>query len=251
MGSLANARTSLEIARNDLRVQEGAIGSKITAIPEKEKTFRSITRQQNVKEALYLYLLQKREENAISLAVTTPKAKVVDYAYTGGGAVFPKGNIVVLMALIIGLIIPFGIIYLKNLIDNKIRNRGFIERRANTTPIVGEIPQLLRGESEIIEVNDRSILAESFRILRTNLEYLYVDNKEEKKENGRSIFVTSTIKGEGKTLVSFNLALTLAYSGAKVALVGADVRNPKIHRYVKDASYKNGVVEYLVNENET
>ncbi len=250
LGSLDNAKTSLQIAKNDLRVQENSLGSKMLAIPAKEKDFRSITRQQNVKEALYLYLLQKREENAISLAVTTPKAKVVDYAYTSGGPVFPKGNIVVLVALIIGLLIPFGFIYLKNLIDNKIRHRGYIERRANTIPVVGEIPQLLRTDSEVIEKNDRSILAESFRILRTNLEYLYVNTSDEKEINGRTIFVTSTIKGEGKTLVAYNLALTLANSGAKVILVGGDVRNPKLHRYMKNVPYKNGVVEYLVSENE-
>ncbi|WP_240673126.1 GumC family protein [Aequorivita ciconiae] len=250
LGSLFNAKTSLEIAKSDLRSQENNIGSKIMSIPSKEKTFRSITRQQNVKEALYLYLLQKREENAISLAVTTPKAKVVDYAYTMRAPVFPRNNIVILIALIIGLLIPFGFIYLKNLIDNKIRHRGYIERRANTIPVVGEIPQLLRTDSEIIEKNDRSILAESFRILRTNLEYLYVNNSEENENRGRTIFVTSTIKGEGKTLVAYNLALTLAYSGARVVIVGGDVRNPKLHRYTPGIPYKNGVVEFLVNENE-
>lgn len=249
LGSLDNAKTSLIIAKNDLKAQENSMGSKILAIPPKEKTFRSITRQQNVKEALYLYLLQKREENAISLAVTTPKAKIVDYAYTSSTPVSPKKNIIILVALIIGLLIPFAFIYLKNLIDNKIRTRVYIERHAINVPVVGEIPQLLRSDSEVIEKNDRSILAESFRILRTNLEYLYVSSPEGSEMDGKTIFVTSTIKGEGKTLVSFNLALTLANSGAKVVLVGADVRNPKLHRYIADVPYKNGVVEYLVNEN--
>lgn len=248
LGSLNNAKISLQISKNDLKVQENSMGSKISSIPSKEKTFRSITRQQNVKEALYLYLLQKREENAISLAVTTPKAKIVDYAYTLGAPVSPRRNIIMLVALILGLFVPFAIIYVRNLIDNKIRNRGFIERRANIIPVVGEIPELLKSDSEIIEKNDRSILAESFRILRTNLEYLYVGNSEENETKGKSIFVTSTIKGEGKTLVSFNLALTLANSGAKVILVGADVRNPKLHRYMTDVPYKHGVVEYLVDE---
>lgn len=248
LGSLSNARTSLEIAKNDLRAQGNILGSKILSIPSKEKTFRSITRQQNVKEALYLYLLQKREENAISLAVTTPKAKIVDYAYTSPIPVAPRKNIIVLIALIIGLLIPFAVIYIRNLLDNKIRKRVYIERRANTIPVVGEIPQLLRSDSEVIEKNDRSILAESFRILRTNLEYLYSANSDENVTVGKTVFVTSTIKGEGKTLVSFNLALTLANSGAKVIIVGADVRNPKLHRYIANTPYKRGIVEYLVNE---
>lgn len=246
LSSLRNAKTSLEIAKSDLRSQENRIGSKIQAIPEKEKTFRSITRQQNVKEALYLYLLQKREENAISLAVTTPKAKIVDLAYTGNKPVSPKGDVVLLLALLIGLIIPFLIIYIANLLDNKIRKRVYLERNAAKIPVAGEIPQLLKSDMDVIEKNDRSILAESFRILRTNLEYLYVDEKKEDSK-GKTIFVTSTIKGEGKTFVSFNLALTLAYSGAKVLIVGADVRNPKLHRYVSGLPYRSGVVEYLVN----
>ena len=248
LGSLSNARTSLEIAKKDLRSQENILGSKILSIPSKEKTFRSITRQQNVKEALYLYLLQKREENAISLAVTTPKAKIVDYAYTSPIPVAPRKNIIILVALIMALFIPFAVIYIRNLLDNKIRKRVYIERRANTIPVVGEIPQLLRSDSEVIEKNDRSILAESFRILRTNLEYLYSANADENESLGKTVFVTSTIKGEGKTLVSFNLALTLANSGANVIIVGADVRNPKLHRYISNVPYKRGIVEYLVNE---
>lgn len=251
LGSLDNAKISLEIAKNDLKAQENSMGSKMLSIPSKEKTFRSITRQQNVKEALYLYLLQKREENAISLAVTTPKAKIVDYAYTIGAPVSPRKNIIMLAALIIGLLIPFAFIYVRNLIDNKIRTRVYIERNAINIPVVGEIPQLIRGDSEVIEKNDRSILAESFRILRTNLEYLYTHKLKENEKVGKTIFVTSTIKGEGKTLVSYNLALTLANSGARVVLVGADVRNPKLHRYIDDVPYKNGVVEYLVNENQS
>ena len=247
--SLNNAKISLQIARSDLNAQDARVNSKISAIPAKEKTFRSITRQQDIKEALYLYLLQKREENAISLAVTTPKAKVVDYAYTNNLPVSPKKNIIMLAGLVIGLLIPFGFIYVRGLLDNKIRNRIYIERNASDVPVIGEIPLLDKKTSEVIEKNDRSILAESFRILRTNLEYLFIGgDSHETERNGRTIFVTSTVKGEGKTLVSYNLALTLANSGAKVVLVGGDIRNPKLHRYIAEVAYKKGVVEYLVHE---
>lgn len=247
LASLNNAKTSLKIAKDDLNKQESIVGSKISSIPKKEKIFRSITRQQDIKEALYLYLLQKREENAISMAVTTPKAKVVDYAYTSNLPVSPKRNIILIAAVIIGLLIPFTFIYLKNLLDNKIRNRVFVERNAAQVPIIGEIPHLDKKDVGVIGKNDRSILAESFRILRTNLEYLFVGSPDENQAEGRTIFVTSTVKGEGKTLVSYNLALILANSGAKVVLVGGDIRNPKVHRYINEIPYNKGVVEYLIH----
>ncbi len=247
VSGLNNARISLQIARNDLRSQEAVIGGKISSIPSKEKIFRSISRQQEIKETLYLYLLQKREENAISMAVTTPKAKVVDFAYSSNVPVSPKVNIILLAALILGLLIPFGFIYLKNLLDNKIRSRSYIEQQTQEVSIIGEIPKLDKKDEELIGKNDHSILAESFRILRTNLQYLFRKNTGN-SQDGKVIFVTSTVTGEGKTFVSINVALTLAHSGAKVALVGGDIRKPKLQRYLPSSYKKEGVVEYLVHE---
>lgn len=244
--SLNNAKVSLEIQRNDLNAQEAIIGSKISSIPSKEKLFRGINRQQEIKESLYLYLLQKREENAISMAVTTPKAKVVDYAYSSMKPVSPKKIIILLAAIILGILIPFSIIYIRILLDNKVHDKAYVEQLTSNTSVIGEIPKLESKEAELVEKNDRSIFAESFRILRTNLQYLFT-NISLPEGIGRTIFITSTIKGEGKTLVSFNLALTLANTGAKVILVGADIRNPQLHRYTPNAPYKKGVVEYLIH----
>ncbi|NLN25746.1 MAG: polysaccharide biosynthesis tyrosine autokinase [Bacteroidetes bacterium] len=194
-----------------------------------------------------MYLLQKREENAISLAVTTPKAKVVDYAYSSYLPVSPKRSIILLASVIVGLLIPFIIIYVRNLLDNKIRETSDITQVVKNIPVIGEIPKLEKSESEIIQANDRSVLAESFRMLRTNLQFMFVNSKA--STGGKVIFVTSTIKGEGKTFCSINLALTLANTGAKVVLVGADIRNPQIHRYSHDErNHHKGVVEFLVHE---
>jgi len=245
--SLGNVRNSLQTSLRDLRNQQAVFGSKISQVPGKEKTFRGIERQQGIKEALYLFLLQKREETSISLAVTAPKAKIVDAAYSSGAPVSPKRNIILLAALLIGLLIPFLIIYINQLLYDKVRNRKDVEREVGSIPIVGEVPKLASKEVDLIQPNDRTILAESFRILRTNLQYLFVNKKD--VEIGKTIFVTSTVKGEGKTFTAVNLAVTLANSNKKVIIVGADIRNPQLHRYIPHAKKLQGVTDFLVNRN--
>jgi tyrosine-protein kinase Etk/Wzc len=107
---------------------------------------------------------------------------------------------------------------------------------------------LKKGEEELIQLNDRSILAESFRILRTNLQYLFI-NKLHPSQSANTVFVTSTIKGEGKTFVAFNLALTVALTGKKVALVGADIRNPQLDRYLnEDKKNMKGLTDYIIDD---
>lgn len=247
---LTSAKNSLEIRRKDIVEQGSELGIRISSAPSKEKVFRSISRQQEIKETLYLYLLQKREENAISMAVTTPKAKVVDYAFSSLQPVSPKKNIILLASVIIGLLIPFSIIYIRDLLDNKVRGKSDIEQVTKNTPVIGEIPKVDKKEVELVQKNDRSVMAESFRILRTNLQYLFINSSSE-ENRGRLVLITSTTKGEGKTFVSFNLALTLAHSGAKVMLVGGDIRNPQLQRYTPGVPYNKGVVEFLVKENTT
>ncbi|MGM0934459.1 MAG: GumC family protein [Bacteroidota bacterium] len=244
--SLERMRSNLIIAQKDLDRQAALIGSQISAVPGKERQYRGIERQQNIKEALYLFLLEKREENSLSLAVTAPKAKIVDSAYSSAEPVSPKSKIILLAALILGLLIPFSIIYLKTLLNNKVKSREDLEKHVNEIPLVGEIPKVEKKSSEMILKNDRSILAEAFRILHTNLQYLIVSTAD--KDRGNTIFVTSTVKGEGKTLISFNLAVTLANTNKKVIIVGADLRNPQLQRFEKDARQHSGVSDYLTND---
>ena len=245
--SLNNLKTSLLIARDDLNAQEAQIEAQIAKVPSKEKEFRVILRQQDIKEALYLFLLQKREETSLSLAVTAPKAKIVDSAYSSREPVSPKPKIILLAALILGLVVPFLWIYVKQLLSNKLETRKDIEKLTQEISVIGEVPQLSRKETDIITKNDRSVLAESFRILYTNLQYLFVTSAEETK--GKTILTTSTVKGEGKTFVSMNLAITIANTGKKVLLVGADIRNPQLQRYLPNADRSAGVTEFLVNKN--
>ncbi len=243
--SLTRMRSNLKIAEENLNRQAASIGSQISAVPSKEKQFRGIERQQQIKETLYLFLLQKREENSLSLAVTAPKAKIVDTAFSSNMPISPNPRNLYLTALLVGLGIPFAFFYLKNLLNNKVRSRLDIEQLAGEIPIVGEIPKIGKGSKELIEVNDRSVLAESFRILHTNLQYLLVNSGG--KTEGITILITSTIKGEGKTFTAFNLAVTLANTGKKVIIVGGDLRNPQLQRYEPESKTFSGVSDYLVN----
>lgn len=243
--SLKRMRSNLQIGQEDLNRQASSIGSQIFAVPSKERQFRGIERQQNIKETLYLFLLQKREENSLSLAVTEPKAKIVDRAHSSENAISPLSRNVYLGSIVLGLFLPFTAIYLNGLLDNKIRRREDVEELAGEIGILGVIPKITR-KNELIKENDRSILAESFRILITNLNYLLVNKRNQ--EEGVVIFVTSTVKGEGKTFTSTNLAITLSNTGKKVLLLGADLRNPKIQKYVNLEESKFGVSDYLVNK---
>src|SRR5690606_14476289 len=215
--------------------------SKVGQVPTMDRIFKSISRQQQIKESLYLYLLQKREETAISLAVNSPKVKVIDSAY-GTGIVTLNKNIFYLGALLIGLLIPFGIIYLMFLLDTKIKTRQDIEGKVSI-PILGDIPKS-DSSDQIIKANSRSSSAEAIRIVRTNLEFILSHVPEDKC---KTIFVTSSIPKEGKTFVSINLATTIALSGKRVLLIGLDIRNPKLEQYVQLPS--KGLTNYLTKNN--
>lgn len=249
--SLRNIESALDIKLADLGKQERLIGSQLAGIPTKERDFTTIERQQEIKQSLYLYLLQKREETSISLAVTEPKAKIVDSAYTPVKPVAPKKSIILLAAVLLGGLIPFGFLYLRNLLDNKVRNRTDITTAIPNASVLAEIPQLNKKDSNnLVEKNDLGILAESFRVLRTNLQFAGVLGKSNK---GKTILVTSSIKGEGKTMISINLAMTMAHAGNKVLIVGADIRNPQLSRFFSEKQNKSaaGLVEYLVYKDST
>ena len=249
--SIITQQNRLELILKDLNIEENKFNSKLSQVPKKEKLFRGIVRQQNIKEQLYLFLLRQREEISISLAVTSPKAKIVDMALSSNTPVSPKKGIILLVAVLLGLLIPFVIIYIRYLLDVKINNRRDVERIINGTPIIGEIPRLQKKDSQLIGENDHSILAESFRILRTNLQFLFL-NKDSEKETTKTIFVTSTIHSEGKTFVAFNLALSLATVNKKVILVGADIRNPQLHRYFsKGDKNQAGFTDYIAGNDMT
>ncbi len=236
--SLSRLQSTLNIQKRDFNNNEGILNAKIGKIPAQERQFRVIARQQKVKEELYLYLLQKREETAISLAATEPNARVVDTAKANKIPVSPKKNIVYLAGLLLGLLIPFGIIYTDDLLDTKIKSRLDLEGKT-MIPFIGDVPTS-DSPSQIIGSGSRTSSAEALRIIRTNLEFMLI-----KVPDGiaKTIFLTSTFPKEGKTFVSVNLAATFALSGKKVLLIGMDIRNPKLDEYL--TLPERGVTNYL------
>ncbi len=247
IGSLNSLKNSIDIRLKSLRTQDQYFSGKLYNAPIRQKDLRVIEREQSIKEQLYLYLLQKREEAEITSHITLSNARVIDRASTlNSYPVSPNKKTIYAGAFFLGLMLPFLIIYTSDLLNTKVNSREDLEK-ALSMPIIGSIPKVKSKEKIMISQNDRSSIAEAFRILRTNLDFLLTGID---KAEGKVIFVTSTISGEGKTLVSSNLAKTLAISGKKVAYLGTDLRDPKMHKFFDLPFGKNtkGLTNYIMNK---
>lgn len=227
--------------KQNKRAQNVAQQSFMT-LPNKEKILRSIEREQLLKENLYLLLLQKREEAAITMAITAANVKVIDYAITNSEPVAPKKKIIVLGALLLGVLLPVGVLYLKFLTNTKIYTGKDIEAINPKSPILGEIPSISNAKDLLLETSGNTQTEEAFRTLVHNLNFMQVQNP---IEGGRVIALTSSVKGEGKTTVSFNVAQTYFHLKKNVLLVGADLRNPQLHPFLNESKETSGLSNYL------
>ncbi|NRR91044.1 polysaccharide biosynthesis tyrosine autokinase [Winogradskyella undariae] len=240
--SISSYRKQLEASKMQLLRENRKFASQVYNLPEKEKVITDITRQREIKQTLYLFLLQKREEAAINLAITEPSIKVVEYAISNWNPISPNSKSIYMQAMAAGLIIPFGIIYLLMFLDTKIKGREDLLNISPKVPIVGEIPKVKNDNLIFNDPNDRSVQAEAFRILSSNVNYILPVKA---GEAAKVIYCTSTIKGEGKTYVSINLSLALSSINKKVLLIGADLRNPQIHTHIHADKNKPGLSNYL------
>ncbi|MFK7808424.1 MAG: GumC family protein [Saprospiraceae bacterium] len=256
--SLNNMEGNLSLTVNNLSKQQSRINSRIYAAPKNERALRDITRKQETTESLYLYLLQRREESQVALASTAPKSNIIDSAYqVDDKPISPNKLKIYLAGLILGLLVPFSAVYGYSLIDNKIHSKSMLEQLVKEVPVLAELPKLDKKDSKFVDDNDRSVLAESLRILRTNLDYL-VKSKRGDNQKNNLVLVTSSVSGEGKTFVSTNLSMIFASTRKKVLLIGADIRNPKISTFFNDKNVdplnnkntkgKQGLSEYLLDD---
>ncbi|MGR3790794.1 GumC family protein [Flavobacterium sp. TN-1] len=235
--SLSKQKSALEFKNSDLLGERNSLNSKLNKIPKLEREYRGIFRQQQIKEELYLYLFKKREETAITLAATAPNSKIIDKAYALENPISPKPLIIYFVAILVGLLIPFIIIYLKDLLNTKVQTKADLDKLG--IPFLGDVPHSDSHE-EIIQLESRSSAAEAMRIVRTNLEFILNSKLE---TNAKTIFLTSTLPAEGKTFITVNLAGTIALTGKKVLLVGLDIRNPRLDDYLQLPN--RGVTNYL------
>ena len=221
--SLENLRNALKIKQSNLRSQSDMISSRISSVPGQERETRNIQREQNTKESIYLYLLQKKEEAAITMYTAYPSAEIIDRAKINKVPVYPKRSLVILASGVIGLLIPFSILFVVNFLDTKIKERRDLLMLRGLTHFGGEIP---KTRLKPLKLTDTEALQEAMRLMRTNLDFT------NSKDGSRVIFVASSINGEGKSFIASQLALVYAASGKKVLLVGGDIRKPNLHEFI-------------------
>ena len=244
--SLQSHLSQLQNIKSKLSNQFNQYNNDVSNLPEKEKILRAIERNQKIKESLYLFLLQKREEAEVSYAVTEPSIKIVENAISDYDPISPRSKVIYLLAIFLGFMLPFTVIYLLFYFNRKIFTKEQVEELKLPISIVGEIPEIDDQSNTLIKsARERSPLAESFRVLSSKLRF-YTDKN---KKDGQVTIVSSTIKGEGKTFCATNLALTKASLGEKVLLIGADLHNPQIHTYLNIEKNHAGLVNYLVDSN--
>ncbi len=236
---IKNSIQKITIALQDLEKEEKSYKRKIKNVPTQERQYISVKRQQEIKQNIYLFLLQRQEDISLQLASTEPVARTIDRAYAELNPVAPKRNLIYLIALVFGLLIPLMVIYLLDLFQNKIETKEEF-RRLVKAPFLGSICISREGQRVVVREKVSTPIIEMFNLIRTNLQFMVG------KIKSPVILITSTISGEGKSFTSINLAMSLALTHKKVALLGLDIRRPKLNEYL-EVGENTGITLYLSN----
>ena len=237
VASLDRTLAQQKLVVSDISRQLGGAQGKLAGVPTQERQYRTLLRQQNVKEQLYLFLLQRREETAMLIANSTPKAIIVDEAYAQQEPLGMKRIMKLILAFIFGLIIPAAWMWVAELLRDKFNNSEELRSKTDL-PILGEISIDRRGDVLAVREDGSSTTAELFRLMRAQLQFLL------KSPDDKVVMVTSTMPGEGKSFISINLAASLAIAKKRVVLVGMDIRKPRLAQYL-NISPRKGLTEYL------
>lgn len=238
IATIGSVRESLRIRQRSMQEQDTKFNRQIKNAPEKQREYIRVVRDQQIKERLYLYLYQKREENALMLAATTMPVKILDMPQRDVESRYPKLKTLLIICFFLGLMIPAGLLYLYVLFNDKIDDTKDFERHIKA-PVLGQVVENSRKAHIAIHEGESTISAELFRLIRTNLRFMIPPEKK-----SPVILVTSCINGEGKSYVSCNIALSLAILGKKVALVGLDIRKPMLSVYF-NLPTKGHLTDYL------
>ena len=239
--TVESVEKGLQITRADLNRQAEKFSSRISNAPRQEKQLISISRQQEIKANLYLLLLQKREENAITLAAVANNGRIINAPMASPAPVAPKGKMFYLIALVLGIAVPVGIIYLRNLFRFKIETRADVEA-ITSLPIVGDVPYVkgMDAHSIVVQENRNELMEEVYRSVRTNILYMLQPGQ-------KVILFTSTMNGEGKSSNIGNVAASLAFMDKKVVVVGLDIRKPGLNKVFGLQTKSQGLTQYLAD----
>ena len=233
--AIANVENGLDIKIKSLERESQLVEEKLTSVPTQEKQYRSIAREQELKENLFLFLMQKREEAEIAKLMYVPMAKIIENPDPGEHPVAPRKMLILLFGMFLGVVLPVGIMFVADMWDTKVRNAEEVEKVV-AAPLLGTLPQLPEGRTSIEQ--EGFVMSESMHLIRENLNYLI------KRKESPVIMVSSTIPSEGKSLVASHLANAYSKAGKKVIVIGCDLRNPKLNEYFKKENRK-GLSAYL------
>ena len=239
-----NYKANLQTKLSELENEQQSNLTDIKYIPTKEREYININRKRIIKEQLFLFLMERQEENSLKLASSSPKAKIIDQAYSEHKPVSPKKMIIMLLSLFMGGVLPMAYFYIMSIIKDTFASVEELKSITNI-PVLGEVCRNKSDSKVVVAKGDNSSIVELFKLIRVNLQFVL------RKKEQKVVLLTSTVSGEGKSFIALNISLSLALASKRVVLIGLDIRNPRIGQYIGATMKENGVTNFLSSETMT